>query len=88
MHFLTAAGTSVVIPHVTEPRHPKIMELGREVQSLVADLTDQFCSRLPCDMQASSNPQTVASPVDNVLAACSTCRSVALATVAVCRGML
>jgi hypothetical protein len=80
--------TSVVILVLTEPRHPKIMELWPEVRSLVADLTDQLRSWLFCGTQVSSSPQTVACPAGIVLAACLACCSVALEDDAVCRDLL
>jgi hypothetical protein len=77
MRLLIAAETSVVLLDLTEPRHPKAMELWHEVRSLVADLTDYLRLELPCGTQVSSSPQTVASPAGYVFAACSTLCSVA-----------
>jgi hypothetical protein len=77
MRLLTANGTSVVILDVAEPRHSKTMELWPEVRSLVADLTDKLRLELPCDMQVSLSPHTVASLASIVLAACSACCAVA-----------
>jgi hypothetical protein len=77
MRLLTAADTSVVLLDLTEPCHPKAMELRHEVRILVADLTDHLRLKLPCGTQVSSSPQTVASAAGYVLAACSTLCSVA-----------
>jgi hypothetical protein len=63
VRLLTTVGTSVVIRDLTEPRHPKVMELWLEVRSTFADLREQLRSGRPCGAQASSNPQTVANHV-------------------------
>jgi hypothetical protein len=88
MRLQTEAGTSVVILDLTEPRHPKIVEFWLEVRSLDAGLTGQLRLELPCYMQVSSSPQTVANPAGILLAACSACCSVARADVVVFRGLL
>jgi hypothetical protein len=66
-HLVTAARTSVVNLHLTEPRHPQIYERFHEVRSLVTDFTDRPRSRLSCP-----------SPSGNELAACLTMVHVAM----------
>jgi hypothetical protein len=67
----------LVIICLMEDGHPKTIEHWHEVRTLVSDFTDRLRSRLPCGAQVSSCPDTVASFVGNVRAACSTSCSAA-----------